>query len=312
MIKRRTSFGLRCFALVLLIACGGAQAQGYSALYVLGDSLSDTGNLASVTAPFPDPPYYMNRVSNGPVAVEVLAARLGLSADASLHLLGAAQGSNYAVAGARSAGVEPIDLPVQVDFLLLNHGNSLPADALYVVFIGGNDVRDARDAADRMSSDQIIQLAAEGVGTAVQRLLDAGAVKVMVVNAPDIGSIPETQLLADALGDPRIVRKASHYSRRYNTLLADQVEALEQSTGQDLVLYDLFEFLASAIADGAAWEFSNTSEACFSSATFVFHPDCDFGANFDRFLFFDEIHPSARLHERTGRAFDAYAPEANF
>lgn len=45
----------------------------YSELIVLGDSLSDSGNLASLTIDFPWP-YYENRVSNGALAVDVLAA----------------------------------------------------------------------------------------------------------------------------------------------------------------------------------------------------------------------------------------------
>ena len=71
--------------LLSLIASGLASADSFSRLYVFGDSLSDTGNAASVVNDLP-PPYYKNRFSNGPVAVEVLAKKLGLSADASLYL----------------------------------------------------------------------------------------------------------------------------------------------------------------------------------------------------------------------------------
>ena len=81
---------LKFFLPLLLIFSGWAQADpSFSRVFVFGDSLSDTGNLASVIGPFPAPPYFMNRVSNGPVAVEALAARLGHTAEASLHLIGA-------------------------------------------------------------------------------------------------------------------------------------------------------------------------------------------------------------------------------
>ncbi len=58
---------------VLLISATHVDAN-FSAVYVLGDSLSDTGNLASAPGQgdFP-PPFFENRVSNGPVAVETLA-----------------------------------------------------------------------------------------------------------------------------------------------------------------------------------------------------------------------------------------------
>ena len=98
----------RCLRSIVLFVCLlfpiEASAQGFSNMYIFGDSLSDTGNRATVTGDFPAP-FFMNRVSNGQVAVEVLATSLGLSADASRHLVGPAVGTNYAVAGARAGGL---------------------------------------------------------------------------------------------------------------------------------------------------------------------------------------------------------------
>jgi hypothetical protein len=55
-----------------------AAALQASPLFVVayGDSLSDNGNIYAVSG-FPPPPYYNGRLSNGPVAVENLAAQLG-------------------------------------------------------------------------------------------------------------------------------------------------------------------------------------------------------------------------------------------
>jgi hypothetical protein len=39
--------------------------------------------------------------------------------------------------------------------------------------------------------------------------------------------------------------------------------------------------------------------------TGIFHPDC----NFDKFIFFDELHPTKRIHERVGRGLFAVIPE---
>ncbi len=49
-------------------------------LVVYGDSLSDNGNLYGATGQ-PPPPYWNGRVSNGPVAAEIMAATSG----ATLH-----------------------------------------------------------------------------------------------------------------------------------------------------------------------------------------------------------------------------------
>ncbi len=35
----------------------------------------------------------------------------------------------------------------------------------------------------------------------------------------------------------------------------------------------------------------------------AFHLDCNYGFNADQFVFFDEIHPTARVHSIFGEAF---------
>jgi phospholipase/lecithinase/hemolysin len=86
--------------IIAAVACsfallGSTAAAGYAQLTVFGDSLSDGGNdfLFSGGA-FPPPPY-LQRFTNGPTAVEVMAANLGLPLTPSL--LG---GRNYAYGGA--------------------------------------------------------------------------------------------------------------------------------------------------------------------------------------------------------------------
>src|SRR5262245_44415384 len=144
-----------------------------SSLFVLGDSLSDVGNLAALAdyalnQPI-DPPtvglcnptevlvlkhrcddlfYQESRVSDGPVAVERLAADLGLPPlRPSLHIVPNQPhgGTVYAVGGAKARATGDSDLARQVDWLLVEHA-LLPQDALYVVIIGGNDAIDALKA----------------------------------------------------------------------------------------------------------------------------------------------------------------------
>ena len=57
-----------------------ASASSFSSVIVYGDSLSDNGNLYALSGDTypPSPPYYDGRFSNGPVAVEQLAADLGV------------------------------------------------------------------------------------------------------------------------------------------------------------------------------------------------------------------------------------------
>ena len=117
----------RCaYLVVLMLAVFTAQAQAYSAMFVLGDSLSDNGNNAlllpafgipQTVAPFKDgdsPAPLVpvgtyagsNNYSNGPVWVDYLANALGLPLAPSL-----AGGSNFAFGGARTGAVGVSDDP---------------------------------------------------------------------------------------------------------------------------------------------------------------------------------------------------------
>src|SRR5215469_11423416 len=63
-------------AFVLITMTSLASASSFPAIIVYGDSLSDNGNLYALAAYPPSPPYDQ-RFSNGPVAVEQMAAAFG-------------------------------------------------------------------------------------------------------------------------------------------------------------------------------------------------------------------------------------------
>lgn len=283
----------------------------YHDMVVFGDSLSDTGNLVSLGAEFPSPPFYEgNRISNGPVAVEYLANLLGLDAAPSLHLIGPAIGSNYAVAGANARAVHdtPIDLPDQVDAYLQNHNGTASANSLFVVFIGGNDVREARGKSTELANT-ILHDAVNTIDTQIRILIEAGAKTIVAVNSPDIAVIPETRLMADTSGNPDFTAETNAKSRQFNKLLAKKIRAIECDTKLDLVLFDVFGYVNKLIRDHKAYAYKNVTVACFSSVTNKFARRCNFGQNFSHFLFFDEIHPTARTHERISRALFSVVPE---
>lgn len=287
--------------LSLLLACRPATAA-YAELVVFGDSLSDTGNLASLTViDFPWP-YFDNRVSNGPLAVDVLAAQLGLSADASLHLVFADGGGNFAVDGARAAGDDPEDLVWQQQAHLARAGGTVIANALYVVMIGGNDLRDARNRDSSAAAEAVVDAAVASIRQLLDTLLQLGAEKLLVVNAPDIGRIPET--LEKAQQDPAIVLRSTRLSQRFNALLGAEIATLRQLHGEALLEFDLFSYFKALLDNAVSYGFVNSEEGCFDPQSYSFHPECFSldGIRFDRFVFFDSIHPTAKTHELIGKA----------
>lgn len=296
-----------------------ASAQDYNQIYVFGDSLSDTGNLKAVT----QDPNIPERFTNGAVAVEVLAAQLGLSLSPSYHLLPPQitlgnYGNNYAIAGAIATDEDgdpstpDINLPTQVGAFLQIHGFQAPQDALYVVMIGGNDIRAARsllvegDLGARRDANKLLKQAVKSVEAQISTLISAGAQNIVVVNAPDIGAIPETDLVsaqaasgADSMRDKIVAKKLEKFTRVltavYNGRLSAAVSDIEDATGLDIVEYDLFNFLDDTIDNFQEYGYTNNTDACVYAITGGgFNPEC----NFETFVFFDEIHPTAVTHQR--------------
>ena len=297
-------------AVFLLLSLPSFAGQPYKAIYVFGDSLSDMGNYTALFGPLPEPPYYQgSRLTSGKVAVEVMAEHLALPLNPSLHLIGFPAGNNFATAGARAAGDTPVDLPTQLQMFFLAHGGTAPANALYVVFFGGNDIRTARNEPDDAAASAYLKTAAHAVGNLIRDLHIAGARHFLVVNAPDIGSIPETSLAANSVGDSLLALRAAILSRYFNRKLDKELKIIRRTTDIAITRFDLLTRMNTLIRLGPVIGFSNTTDGCFSLFTGLFHPDCDTGSNVDSFFFVDEIHPTARIHRYVG---DALARAVSF
>lgn len=293
------------FLLLTLLFANTVQAEAsFSRVFIFGDSLSDTGNLAAAAGmPLPVP-YDEKRVSNGPVAVETLAIKLGHTAEASEYTIFVPEvGSNYAVASAKASGDRLQDLGNQVLGFQLNHGYIAPSDALYVVMIGGNDIRSVRDEADINKAETIVKEAAISVFNAIKSLALTGARSFLLINAPNIELIPETRIIAEMSSDPDMIKRSRKMSNLYRQSLHEMTQSFEEANDVQISEFDLFKFFSKLIHKSDEYGFINSSDACFSTVTLSFHPDCNYGFNADQFVFFDEIHPTTRTHTLFGEAF---------
>lgn len=308
----------RKLAVVLLIALSGlagpAWALPYSALYVFGDSLADSGNNAaffdSITAPGalrtptplagPDIPSYpylpSNTYSNGKVWVEYLADGLGLSATAAL--LG---GTNYAFGGARTGVVGapgfPPSLTEQVAMAFGAPGAVASASALYVVEGGGNDARDVlQTALGGGNYVPLIQGYASNIANILLALHGKGADQFLLWNVPDIGKIPAIAALGPAASGA-----ASGLVGAMNLALLQALALLPTDLTDGIHFFDAFDAFNDMTANPANYGLANVSDACAMSAACIANPDGT--------LFWDGIHPTTGGHQILARLAMAELPE---
>jgi len=284
---------------MLFIAATGAYAA-FSEMIVFGNSLSDSGNVYVATANLiPADPYYDGRFSNGPTYADLLAAELQLELEP--FLVG---GSNYAVAGARTPSFPdglPYDFLSQIDIfeleVLFGIRDEPDENALYVVFIGSNDLMDIIDDAldDPQNQTTIIQNGiADVVGnirSGLNDLRDQGAINILVPNLPNVGRTPK--FIQKESSSTGAISLATSATEDFNEELDTMLDTFDDI---NIIRFDTYSLLEEAVANPGAFGLSNTTEACYTG-------DDDYTgggtvcATPESYLFWDEIHPSAKSHQ---------------
>lgn len=269
--------------LAFLVFSAPGRASNLDALYAFGDSGTDTGNIFSATggAEPASPPYYDGRYSNGGNWLDTLASDLGgLQDTASLS-----GGTNYAYGGAVTGPGISSAIPTLVQqvsmFTASLDGQSADPNALYVVWGGGNDVRDGGNPSNSMSG------AVANIGTVITQLAGDGAKDFLVMNVPNMGLTPQ----AIGLG-PATQAEWSSLSQSFDSGLAETLPGLESLDGGiHITAVDLYDFLDNVISDPSAYGFTDVTDACYTGPTTgVGGTVC---ANPNQYLFWDKVHPSA-------------------
>ena len=334
------SYWRKQFAILILgLSClaGTVHATPFNNVVLFGDSLSDTGNVSALTSTvlgFPFPSYIgaLGRFSNGPNWVDHLAIGLGvpalaqpanlLSIGTSVISIGFSGGTNYAFGGARTGLSGSAGSTTGLLGQLRNWnggvlGGSLERaadpDALYILMLGANDLRDARTAYPSLTAaDADLRAAAaaqtaENILNAASLLADAGARHVLLSTVPDLGGTPE----AVALG---VAPASTDVTLRFNAELSAAAVNFDASfaalTGIDLDIRILdFAGLANEIFvdattnGGALFGITNIATPCiepFLDQYFI--PGAkDANGNCPISAFSDPLHPSARFHELLAR-----------
>jgi phospholipase/lecithinase/hemolysin len=264
-----------------------ASAQTFDKLVVFSSSLSDTGNYAALNGDRPAP-YYKNRTTDGPVAVEVFAAKFGLTAEASMHVVGKSGGLNFATHQAAAYGTTPVDLAQQVQAYLGPRKEVADKQALYFVFIGARDVVHSVLEANEQKSDKLLNDSIAAVEAAIRRLHKAGARYFYSPNNVDLGILPVA--LMNKVG-PR----ATAVTHRFNEKWERMLQSLERELGITAYRFDFFRFSRDVLAASPALGLTDITTPCLAQK----EPSrCDP----KHYAFLTELLPSARIHELLGNA----------
>ena len=294
------------FVLTLSSAPTWAEDE-HNRLVFFGDSLSDPGNYylafgqvsQAPFAPIPDAPYDIgggHHYTDGRTWAEQLAAQLDTPFSGRPALARPGEFTNYAVGRARARANAPAfsayDLSSQVGLFLTDFRGHAPADAIYVIWIGANDLDDALQALatdpSGATSGAIAQTAIETVAANIEALYAAGARTFLIPDLPDLGDTPAVR----ALG-PAAVGAAAQLTGLYNQGLQQALAQLQVLPQAHFIQFDVDGLVQQVIADPAAFGLDDVVDACLAFFTTV-DPIC---ARPRRHLFWDGIHPTVAGHE---------------
>jgi len=314
---------LRRLALAAGLALPAAASAGYSQIYVLGDSLSDVGNIEAAYAPIvaanggvplpilglaaPGTPsaYAPSRASNGPIWIDAFAGAFGFTSVASLS-----GGTNYAFGGARTDN--QLYNPVIPDFLgllqqrdaLLAARPALDPDALYVVWGGANNLQDILTGRPRADgTPQSVGQTVADLADIIDSLAAAGASHFLVPNAPNIGLVPRLRERG-----PLAVAYGTQLSAALNGGLAALIDSRRQA-GLDILGFDAAGFLDEVVAHPASYGLANVTERCYTGDDLNFNGSGSVCADPASYLFWDGIHPTTTGHALLAQAMLQHIPE---
>jgi len=232
----------------------------YSSFWVLGDSLSDTGNVAAATGgAIPGPDYYENRFSNGPIWADYFLDRF---------IAAGKPAASIAFGGATAATNGDLipDIGAQSLILRAQSAGLLGLRPLVAIWAGGNDIGAAVDNV---------------VGTAIS-LLDITQ-DFVIFNMPDVGATPRFQ---NAGAGP--AAEATAATDAYNAAIGPGVD-LVRAAGGTVTLVDVTQL------DLASIGITNTTTPCLIGTTLL----CD-DAQAAASQYWDGFHPTGPVHRLAG------------
>lgn len=295
--------------------------------YVLGDSLSDTGALVGAGTQFfqsnswifpnvkkvkLESPYYSDSFSNGPVAVQIVANKLGVKLTPGwkfrdlLFTTHEQEGNNYAVGGAQSSNridlkgeifINKFDINAQVDALLYQH--KVENNDKIFLEIGGNDIIYAMTKNLKFMQNMVISNAIANEKIALEKLISNGERHILVANLPMASLIPMFNK------DESKVLRVKELVNMFNTQWTSMISNLNEKYNNPIKPYSLFDGMNQAMAAFRQESNHNTIDSAVTTNfdnllnNGILTPEYNQGVNRENikdYFFFDDVHPTKWGH----------------
>jgi phospholipase/lecithinase/hemolysin len=315
--------------------------MAYSGMYVFGDSLVDAGNALKLakfygTLTFSDLPegapsaalgYFDGRFTNGYTFADLISNKtiglvtkpvfpfgyddpwIGIPID---PFAGDPSGNNlnFAYGGSQiRQGDEVVpDLDGQTDAFKDAVDNHADPNALYMVTIGGNDVRSLAPAGSNPASvadaHAALDAAADKLLHELGQLVDIGVHNLLIVGVPDVGLIPKYDADGSLGLNPTEQARAdaaTEYSIYLDNLIRTQVVPALEAMGADVTYVPI---AGSPYADSSGRVIEPGFEAILPEIAALHgltaNQLSDNLLQYQNLVFFDQVHPTAQADALIG------------
>jgi phospholipase/lecithinase/hemolysin len=313
----------------------------YTGAYIFGDSLVDSGNALKLAnfyggLPFTDLPesapyaslgYFQGRFTNGYTFADLISNKtIGLvskpvfpfhfedpvfgipidpfAGDPTGHNL------NFAYGGAQiRQGNEVVpDFDDQTDAFRDAVDNHADPNALYMVTIGGNDVRSLAPAGSSPESQAeayaTLHAAAESMLTEFSEIMDVGARNFLITGVPDVGLIPAYDVNGNGVLDGAEIARsaaATQYSAYLDNLIRTYVIPGLHARGANVTYVPI---MGPAYTDSTGRVIQPGFDAILPEIAALHGLTADQLASnmlqYHNLVFFDQVHPTAQAHALIG------------
>jgi hypothetical protein len=247
---------------------GGDRPQ----VVVYSDSLADNGNIFKLLG-FPAPPYWHGRASNGPMAIEDMAAMLGMPLVDDAYAA-ATTGLGNLIDGGTPATIGSLGLP-GITTAYNNTIQSIPQDSihhsLFVVYGGFNDF--TSDGLTTPTADHAVA----NLIAIVADLQKRGARWILVPGLFDMGMTPSYTSQG-----PQTAALATSVSKYFNQKLA-------ASLPEGVLYFDTFGLYREMQTHPGRFGLTDVVDQCYNPLTGMVCP------NPAEYLFWDFVHPTEHV-----------------